>query len=238
MSSRWILALVIALLWLPLPAGADIQGPCDGSVTIDGVAYGPQNDTPANPIVVPNTEGLVAAWEGSTGPVITDHTGHLDLVIGPGSVRLADWAGENADREVSASGTYSVDEAFALLPIDVVGLYELTGSHAGNGGSCTGSVMVLIEGNPLGTPIGLVALIGLLLALVGIGLARRLGSGAGRMVLGAIAGLLAGVFAAVLLQQYGIRPLDNLSVLGIPLVMLVLGIILAQLGATSASVAD
>jgi hypothetical protein len=37
-------------------------------------------------------------------------------------------------------------------------------------------------------------------------------------VLGAISGLLLGVFVALDLQQFGVRPLDNLSVFGLPLI--------------------
>jgi hypothetical protein len=44
------------------------------------------------------------------------------------------------------------------------------------------------------------------------------------VVLGAISGFFLGVALAVLLQQFGLRPLDNLSVFGLPLLGLVLGI--------------
>ena len=49
----------------------------------------------------------------------------------------------------------------------------------------------------------------------------------GRPVLGAIAGLLFGLFVALDLQQFGVRPLDNISVIGLPLAGLVIGIVLA-----------
>lgn len=60
----------------------------------------------------------------------------------------------------------------------------------------------------------------------------------GRPVLGAIAGLLLGLFLALDLQQFGIRPLDNLSVIGLPLLGLVLGLLVAYfapLGGSSGS---
>jgi hypothetical protein len=60
----------------------------------------------------------------------------------------------------------------------------------------------------------------------------------GRPVLGAIAGLFLGIFVAVDLQQFGIRPLDNLSVIGLPLIGLVLGLVVAYfapLGGSSGS---
>lgn len=60
----------------------------------------------------------------------------------------------------------------------------------------------------------------------------------GRPVLGAIAGLFLGIFVAIDLQQFGIRPLDNLSVIGLPLMGLVLGLVVAYfapLGGSSGS---
>ncbi|HUH07572.1 MAG TPA: hypothetical protein VML96_07170 [Egibacteraceae bacterium] len=50
----------------------------------------------------------------------------------------------------------------------------------------------------------------------------------GRPVLGAIAGLFLGIFVAVDLQQFAIRPLDNWSVLGLPTLGLVLGLALGR----------
>lgn len=49
----------------------------------------------------------------------------------------------------------------------------------------------------------------------------------GRPVLGAISGLLFGAFLAITLQQFSIRPLDNFSVIGLPIIGLLLGLGLA-----------
>lgn len=49
----------------------------------------------------------------------------------------------------------------------------------------------------------------------------------GRPVLGVISGLFFGIFLALLLQQFGIRPLDNLSVIGLPILGIVLGLVMA-----------
>ncbi len=49
----------------------------------------------------------------------------------------------------------------------------------------------------------------------------------GRPVLGAIFGLLFGAFLAIVLQQFSIRPLDNLSVFGLPVAGFLLGLLLA-----------
>ena len=50
----------------------------------------------------------------------------------------------------------------------------------------------------------------------------------GRPILGAISGLLFGVAIAVVLQQFAVRPLDNLSVIGFPILGLLLGIGMAM----------
>jgi len=51
----------------------------------------------------------------------------------------------------------------------------------------------------------------------------------GRPILGAIAGLLLGGFVALDLQQYAIRPLDNVTIIGLPFAGLVIGIALGVL---------
>jgi len=169
---RVLLVSVGAVLMLIAgPASAGIEGPCDGSVSIGGRTYGPGNDTAADPIVVADVSGLVAQWQGSTTGPITDHSGEIGVVVGPGTVRIASWGGANEELETAASGTYAVDEAREALPVDVVGLYELRGSHTGEGGSCKGSVMVRVEGDPLTTPIGAGSTAVAVLAGVGVGLA-------------------------------------------------------------------
>ena len=173
---RRTLVAGIAITGLVMITGAALAvsvGPCNGSVQIDGVTYTPENDSAANPIVVPDKDGLVAAWTGTTDVVIKNHSGSVGVVVGPGTIVLATWDGENADDEVGSSGDYNVDEARDLLPFDVVGLYELSASHSGDGGTCSGSAMVLIEGNPLQTPVGAGAAGGAALAFVGLVAAGR-----------------------------------------------------------------
>jgi hypothetical protein len=49
----------------------------------------------------------------------------------------------------------------------------------------------------------------------------------GRPVLGAISGFFFGVFLSLALMMFGIWPLDALSVFGLPLIFLVIGLLLA-----------
>ena len=164
---------ITGMLFVSGVAAAIVVGPCNGSVVIDGTTYTPENDSPANPIVIPDEEGLIAAWSGNTDVVIKDHSGNVGVVVGPSTITLATWSGENADDEVQSNGEYNVDDARELLPFDVVGLYELRAAHSGSGGACTGSAMILIEGNPLATPVGAGAVGGVVLAGAGIVMAGR-----------------------------------------------------------------
>lgn len=49
----------------------------------------------------------------------------------------------------------------------------------------------------------------------------------GKPILGVISGLFFGLFLALTLQQFGVRPLDSLSLFGLPAVGVVLGLVLA-----------
>jgi hypothetical protein len=63
----------------------------------------------------------------------------------------------------------------------------------------------------------------------------------GRPVLGAIAGLFFGIFVAADLAQWSVRPLDNLGVIGFPIIGALLGIALgmwAPLGRRSSTPAS
>ncbi len=49
----------------------------------------------------------------------------------------------------------------------------------------------------------------------------------GRPVLGAISGFFFGLFLAITLQQFGVYPLTSLSVIGLPVVGILLGLAMA-----------
>ena len=50
----------------------------------------------------------------------------------------------------------------------------------------------------------------------------------GRTILGLLSGLLLGLALAVDLQQFAVRPLDSLSVLGLPVVGMLVGVLVAR----------
>jgi hypothetical protein len=49
----------------------------------------------------------------------------------------------------------------------------------------------------------------------------------GRPVLGFVSGLLFGIFLALTLQQFGVMPLTSLSVIGFPILGIIIGLGLA-----------
>ncbi len=170
---------VVLTLLAAWPARANVTGPCNGSATIQGVTYTPANDTPSNPVVLPNEKGVVASWEGSTDGPIHNHHGEIGVDVGPFTIKVADWAGENKKDEVQKKGKYQLDDAYAKLPLGIVGIFRVSGFHEGDEARCDGFVYVKIEGNPLATVPGAasVALTVVTAVLVGVaGIARRPGS--------------------------------------------------------------
>lgn len=156
-----------------IPAFGSVSGPCDGEVTIGGITYGPENDSLDDPIVIPaDRSGLTAAWSGTTGSPITDHSGHVGIVVGPMTVQIGEWAGANDELETAASGTYAFDGAPGIVR-DLTGVYEVSAVHAGSGGSCEGTVMVRMEGNAATTPAGAISIGGTIASLLGLVMAGR-----------------------------------------------------------------
>ncbi len=172
--------IAAAILLLPAVAHAGIDGGCTGSVEIEGITYGPDNDGVSNPIVVPiDKDGVVANWQAEVPFENKAHSGRLGVVVGPWTIRVNDWGDANEGDDRDNSGTYSVDEFKDQFPVPEWliprGVYQLSGEHRASGGTCTGSVMVKLEGaSAVGIAGALGAGITLITTLVS-GL-RRIGS--------------------------------------------------------------
>lgn len=178
-TSRLILVLGVmaSVLILPATALAGIDGGCTGSVVIDGNTYGPNNDTVSNPIVVPiDKEGVVALWEGQVPFDNENNQGQLGIVVGPWKIKIADWGDANTANQQGNSGSYGIEEFKDLFPVPESliprGVYQLSGDHTADGGECTGTVMVKLEGSGI---IGIASVVG-----AGVTLITLLGSGFGR----------------------------------------------------------
>ena len=168
-----VAALAVAsVLLMAGPAAGGVTGGCTATATIGSKTYTPANDTPGNPVVLPDQGNLTIHYVGTTGKVIKQHSGYIAVLVGPGSVRVVDWSHPNRGGSKRDEGDYPLDAAFSrFLPFDLVGLYEIEGAHAGKGGRCDGTAMVLIEGNPLTTVPGGTAAALTVVTGIGMGLA-------------------------------------------------------------------
>ena len=236
LSATTAIGLLLALA--SGPAIAEVTGGCDGQAVIEGVTYTPANDSASNPIVVPDADGVMIPWQGSAPFGNNGHEGELRLHLGPTTIRIADWADDDlsAPNESRADGVYALDDFREELPFPVVGLYRVSGTHAADGGSCSGSVMLRFEGATLGSPVaagatglGALGVVLVVLAAVVTHAAATAGRVRGRQLLGLVGGLIVGVAVAILLQQTAVWPLDTLSSIGLPVLAAVLGLLAGRL---------
>lgn len=242
----WATALVLTLLAGMVlvqsrPASASVTGGCDGSADFASDAagaYGPDNDTRGNPIVVPKAQNETVTWTGSVPGDNRDFGGDVEIRIGPTYVIVADWGlpnydGSNVDDQRSDDGTYNMEEFWASIPGGrnvAQGIYEARAIHNAAGVDCVANFFVKFEGNALESPVVIVLLVLLVVLLVLLIVAgrRREETGRGRMVLAIVVALLLGLVIAVLLQQFCVWPLDNLTVIVLPIVMIIVGILIAR----------
>jgi hypothetical protein len=189
------------------PAGANITGPCtvtaassDASGSQLDTLTGPATSDPNNPFDV-DPAGTVT-WSG-TGPAIT--TGTYQLTI----YGLPVWSGDidNAEGKTSADGVLDLAEILSVVPVDLVGVVEVSGSVSGTGGSCSGSAWIKLGGDPVTSVPGLVGLGAGIIGLLGV-LSAFPGRHPGR---GLLFGLVLGLGAGVLAVVFGVLPLGSLS---------------------------
>lgn len=177
-ASLTVATVVASLALLLSPAYADVtpEGECDGFATIQGEKYTPENDTSGNPIIVPKDEGVVIPWEGWTTFDNNGHEGQLAVKVGPIDVQVADWKDREPDEpnKERTGGNYSLDDFYdnkSPFGRNVIGLYQLTGSHAANGGSCSGNAMVKFEGSVLSSPLGSGSILLIIITAGGVAMA-------------------------------------------------------------------
>jgi len=225
------------------PADAGVDGGCDGSVdfTADSAgAYGPDNDTTDNPIIVPKADGNVAMWEGQVPGNNENFSGTVDVRIGPLWIEVADWGFPNFDGTNDLDGRgdfgdYDMDEFWdAVGNKDLIqGIYEARATHVADGVRCTAQFLVCFEGDPLDSPVVMVTIAMLVIALILLVIAGRRKLGAegtfnGRPVLAVIAALLLAITIAILLQQYCKVPLNNATMILLPIALIIIGLIIAK----------
>jgi hypothetical protein len=225
MMRRSVLGAVMpaALLLLLLPGSAsafplttcslELESLGAGGATIDTASSGAADSTQADPFEV-EWEGSVA-YDGTTNVVIKNYTYSISVFNVPTPLQ---GGGTNDDENTDGNGTVSVA---ANSPFRAAGLYYVSGTYTGEGGTCTGSGWFRLLGDPVGT-VPWIA--GLVLAV--LGLLGYIGGLRGSLVLSLIGGLLLGLGADLLLISYAVLPLAELTPLVVLLGAIVVGILL------------
>ena len=205
------------------PAGAELttnEIGCAGSAVISGEGPDVAVDAEDDEVRLSGPES--AAWEGSVAAVTHNHTGSIDLAVGPASIEIGSWSSANDGDESSRNGTEELSGALGDVP---PGKYEVSGSHQGDEGRCAGRMTVVIEGSVLGHPLS-AASVGL--AAVGL-LVLLFGALRGRPVVAGLGGLLLGLFGGPDLVFLGaVGSGSNLLVI-LPILLLVVGVVAAMM---------
>jgi hypothetical protein len=225
---RWLAggALGVAVALVPAaPAAADLVDPpgaCVGTAVWQegGPSIVSTERSPDDVVEIPrkatvNWTGRVVGPQAGTERTI-DGEVFIDLPPLLGGITLDRWSGRASN--VDKSGTYSYDLP-SIIPAGVV--FTVVGEHAENGKvHCDGEADVMIKGGVFDSPLVWAALGGLLLLGVLTALAGRSdgGGGIGRMLLGALLGLLLFLFGSLTLILFGVLPLAS------PVVTVLLGL--------------
>lgn len=140
-----------ALLLAATPAQAEVDGPCTATVNGANVNKLPVSD-PKYAIKVKHDASIsynVTSPVGVTGREFVLSFAGADLVLDRGS-------GDGGTDGEGRGGTAAIKE-YAWMG---VGLYQVAGvAHLSNGTTCSGAVLIDVEGNPLTTAAGVVGLI-------------------------------------------------------------------------------
>lgn len=171
-TMRLTMAIVALMMLSAAPAAASITeggDACSGKATIDGVDYTPANDIPSNAIPIPNEEGVKIPWSGTATMDNSSHNGSLSVVVAGFHIRVASW--EGGGTETGSSGVYELDDFYEevdkRVPIGrVPGVWRVSGEHNAEQ-RCAGFAMIRLEGNPLGTLLGWIVIVGLVVTAAG-----------------------------------------------------------------------
>ena len=217
------------LLWLFAPGTASAFPVTNCTMTLSSVdksgaplgsaTSGGDDSTTSSPFVV-DWDGTVS-YTGTTAPqTIKDYSYQVSVFYIPTPLQ---GASDNGDGNQTGNGTVSVS---ANAPFRFTGLYYVSGSISGQGGSCSGSGWLKLAGDPVGT---LPFFVGVALLVLGVVLAA-LAIG-GSVIAGLFAGIVLGLAVAILLVIFSIVPLGAvtpLAVLGVGVVLSVVLMLVAR----------
>jgi len=219
---------VLAYLLLAAPVAAFPLTNCtlqatslkaDGS-TIDSIAGGATDATQGDPFLV-DWDGTIS-YSGSSQIEMKNNTWHVDVFGIP--TPLSGGSPNDAD-DRDGSGTVGVS---SNAPFRFTGLYYVSGSITGSGGTCTGSGWFKLTGDPIGTIPFFVALGVLILGLGLLAVGLR-----GHSLTGVVGGLLTGLGTATMLVLYSTLPFGSPTPIIVLLAGVVIGILISLIGRRS-----
>lgn len=190
----WAVATVAAALVAVLfvaPAQAEINGPCSATINGESVA-GHSTGATGDPIKVKRHSQVPVSMSAA------QEISHLKVQI-----QFAGF-GWTVHNEPTTGTSWSKDVNVDKYAKYGVGFYKVSGSSSGSDLSCSGAALVKVEGNPLATVAGGVALGLTVIGAIGLALLGLRGGGGWPLAAGPLLGLIGGLGVGVLLQQYGL----------------------------------
>jgi hypothetical protein len=220
-----VMLAALGILILAAPVGAFPLTNCTlqatsldaNGATIDSIQSGADDATQADPFIV-DWDGSVD-YDGTAQIAMVNNSWHIDVFGIPTPLRGGD---DNPADDHVGSGTVEVS---ANAPFRFTGLYFVSGSITGSGGTCVGSGWFKLAGDPIGTIPWIIALIVLLLGLLMLALGAR-----GHPIIAFVGGLFTGLGLATLLVLYSTLPLGSGTPIIVLLLGLILGVVIAYLG--------
>jgi hypothetical protein len=180
----------------------------DGS-QIDSIEGGAADATQADPFLV-DWDGTIT-YSGGSNIAMVNNTWGVNVFTFPTPLQGGD---DNPEDNRTGSGTVGVS---ANAPFRFTGLYYVSGSLTGSGGTCTGSGWFKLTGDPIGT----IPFFGGLGVLI-LGLAMLAIGARGHLFTAIFGGIFAGLGATTMLVIYSALPIGEQT----PLVVLLAGVIL------------
>jgi hypothetical protein len=218
-----IIAFPALILLLPSSATAfpltncalDLTSATGRLMTIDTATAGGADSTQTDPFQV-DWDGTVQ-WTGTTGTqVIKDSSWGVSVFGIPTPL-----SGNETNEEGTVDGDGTVDVG-VNLPFRVTGLFFVSGSISGTGGSCAGSGWMRLIGDPFGTTLFWLGLILILLGLLALWRGYL-----GSAVLAILGGLLLGLGGAMMLVIYALMFVGEWTPLAALLVGILIGVLTA-----------
>lgn len=222
------IAAIAALAWLlVLPASVvalPAKGPCtlelasndaEGNV-LDSAKSGDDSASPEDPLLI-DWDGTVS-WTGITTVPLKDNHYHVAMF---GMATPFQGGSLNGGDARTTVGTFGFTTG---SPFRFTGLYYLTVGIIGSGGECTGSLVVKLVGEPIGT---LPFFVGL--ALLAIGLLLLVWGFSGHLGAAIAGGLFLGLAVTLEAVMFSFLPLGGLT----PIALLATGLFLAVVSVVS-----